>query len=797
MIRTYLKTAWRAIRKNQGFTILNIFGLAMGITCFLLLSAYIVHEWSYDRFHKNIDRLAWVSYGYKGDSDNEYRQIASTPTAAATTLKNEFAEVEEAVRLSEYTGESVVKIGEKTIIESQLLVSDPKFFKFFDYPFLEGNGLQNPLSAPYQIVITEKLAKKYFPNQPALGKTLLIDEQPWQVTGVVETPSTNTRFTFNAVLSNRHIPKYQEPVWHSANDITLLLLKNGTDFLALQEKVNAFIEPRFKNSAGNAPVIQLTIGRLADVHLFSKIGRGNLTYIYIFAALALAIVVLASVNFTNLVLARSAERSKEVGVKKVLGAARASIFYQLLLECTLMVIAAILISLFGYLLLFPYFTQYIGADIQLNFWKEPYFYIAIISFTVFMAFAGGGWPAWMISSHHLSGLLKGKGSTAKADFGSGKALIVLQFCISLLFITCTLFAVRQLQYLQEANTGLNREQILVLDGSVLKDADRTTLKNNLLRQNGILGVTASYDSPISIQGGYTAFDIEGKSADFEISSTAIPIEKDFLSVFEIPVLAGTDLTDADILRARDTSSSQEYSFILNKLAAEAMGFSPETAIGKHMNLNGRKGRIKTVVDNFNFASLKEEVQPIVIFPEYDYFGNIFVKVDRHASMPNTIAAIEKAWKTIKPDIPFQSHFLDEDYAELYHHERQTAKIMGLFSGITISIACLGLFALSAYAAQRRLKEIGIRKVLGASIGRIVLLLTKDFLMLVAIALLITTPITWTIMHRWLQDFTRHINIEWWIFLVAGTATIAIAFVTVSFQAIRAALMNPVNSLRDE
>ncbi|MCL7988090.1 ABC transporter permease [Sphingobacterium sp. lm-10] len=797
MTNSYFKTAWRAIRKNKGFTLLNIFGLAMGITCFMLLSAYLVHEWNYDRFHPNIDRLAWVSYGYKGDSETEYQYIPTTPTAVAPTLKNEFAEVEEAVRLAEYSGESVVKTGTQTVVETKLLYGDEGFFRVLNYPFTEGTLHDELLSQPYQIVITENLAKKYFHDQSALGQTLVIDDQPWKVTGVIENPPTNTRFAFHAVLSNKHLKRYQEQVWHSANDVTLLLLNNVNSFGPLQEHVTSFIDKRFKNSPDKAAQIKVNIERLAEVHLFSEAGRGNLMYMYIFAALAVAIIVLASVNFTNLILARSSERAKEVGVKKVLGAARYAIFYQFLLECALMIGIATAIAVVCAWLLLPAFSQYIGVEMHLHFWNQPLFYLAILVFTLFMSLLGGGWPAWLISKLRPLQILKVKGATAGEGFGSGKVLVVLQFCISLLFITCTLFATRQLQFLQETNTGLNREQVIILNGSVLKDADRTTLKNNLLRLPAVKGVTASYDSPVSVQGGYTAFDIEGKGGDLEISVTAIPIEKDFLSVFEIPIVAGQNLTDADILRTRDTSSAQEYPFIINKLAANAMGFVPEEAIGKHMNLNGRLGKITTVVENFNFASLKEEVQPIVLFPEYDYFGNIFIKIDRHANMASTLVAIGTVWKTIKPDIPFESHFLDEDYAALYKHERQTAKIMGLFSAITICIACLGLFALSAYAAQRRIKEIGIRKVLGASIARIVALLTIDFVSLVCIALCISIPITWWIMHHWLQEFTYRISIDWWMFLLAGGVTISIAFLTVSFQAIKAALANPVDSLRDE
>jgi len=762
----------------------------------LLLSAYIVHEWTYDRFYKNIDRLAYISYGYKSPNESEYKYSNLTPTAVAPTLKEEFPDVAYAVRLYEYGGESIVKTGEKIISEQKLLYADEDFFHVLPYECLEGS-LDKALHAPYDIVLTATLAKKYFQHQSAVGQTLEIDGQPWRVTAVVADPPTNTRYNFHAVMSNKTLDRYREPVWHSANDITLALLKDEQRFQSVQEKINLLVNTMFKEStSSDLPPIRINIEKLANVHLYSEGGRGNITYIYIFAVLAISIVILACVNFANLILARSEERAKEIGVKKFLGVARRSIFIQFLCESLFMVSIATFIGVILARVLFPAFSQYIGVEMELKVWSNPLFYLVLLVFVLLISLLSGGWPAYVISALKPLMTLKGK-ITLTRKLTIGKALVILQFCISIFFIICTLAIVRQLHYLQTKDTGLSRSQIIVLDGSVLKDAERTALKNNLTLFSFVEGVTASYDTPVNVQGGYTINAFEGKGNDFGMSVSAIPVEKDFLAVFEIPIVAGSNLTDNDIARARDTTEAREYSFIINKLTAKSLGLQPSEAIGKTMELNGRVGKVKTVVDNFNFKSLKEEVTPIVVFPEYDYFGNIFVKINKDAHIVSAMTAIEGVWKKIKPTVAFESHFLDDDYTSLYKHEQQTARIMGLFSMITIGIACMGLFALSAYAAQQRIKEIGIRKVLGASVIKIVNLLTFDFIKLILVALIIIVPIAWWIMDTWLQGFVYHIALEWWVFALAGIITTTTAFLTVSWQAIRAASANPVDSLRDE
>lgn len=796
MIKNSIKIAWRNIRKNRGFSILNMTGLAIGITCFLLLGAYIIQETRYDRFLPHADRVAYISFSYKSPNEREFEFSSTTPTAIAPILEKEFAEVEKAVRVYHYNAEGLVQNGNEHIKETALRYADEGFFDVIAYPFLTGDA-KTALREPYQIVLTQALADKYFPSKPAIGETLIIDGQPWKVSGIVPTPPSYTQIQFSAVLSNKHLARYRDPVWHSANDVTFAMLKNEQDFKALAQKANDYVQQQLSDLRNSGFEVQLQVEKLTDVHLHSKAGSGNMLYVYIFGALAIAIVIIACVNFTNLSLAHSAERGKEIGVKKVLGASKRALFYNFLVECSLMVCIAIAVALALAYFLLPVFANYIGTIIELNIPSLAGFCIGILIFAVLISLLAGGWPALVISAFKPTQTLKGKAFSMKQGLSVGSAFIVLQFSISILFIICTLVAMRQLHYIQTKNTGLERAQIVVLDGDVLSDADRTTLKTKLLTQGNIAGVTASYDSPVNIQGGYTINKAEGKSADFNLSVTAIPVEKDFISVFGVPILAGAPLTDTDILRARDTTDAREYSFIVNQQMISALQWTPEEALGKFIDLNGRKGRIKTVVQDFNFASLKEEIKPVVLFPEYYYFGNIFVKVGKQQDMVASLAQIEQVWKEVKPNAPFDYHFLDEDFAALYRHEQQTSKTMFLFSIITIGVACMGLFALATFQGQKRIKEIGIRKVLGASVGKIILMLTSDFMKLVAIAILIAAPIGWWVMHNWLLNFAYRITIEWWVFVVAGLMAIAITLLTIGGQALRAARANPVDSLRDE
>ena len=773
-----------------------MFGLSIGITCFLLLAAYIYHESSYERFLPNADRLAYLSLTYKSPNSTEEVNSSVTPTGLAPALQAEFPDVEQATRFYSYSKGGKIESKEALITEKGLLYADQNVFKTLGYTFLEGDS-RSALAEPNQIVLTKKLAAKYFPNQSAIGQTLSIDKVNWKITGIIADLPTNTQLNFSALLSNKGLERYKEMAWSSANDITIALLKNKDQFGSIQQKLDQMTKSKFAEATKQGYQFRFTLEKLTDIHLHSKAaGTGNITYIYILMALGAALIILTCINFTNLVLAHALERKKEIGVKKVLGAAKKTIFFQFFFECSIMVFLAVAFSLLTTVLLLPVFSSFMGTEMKLTVWTDPRFYTILLVFIALLTLLSGGWPAYSIASSKPISIFKRKLTERQSGISLSKVLVTFQFSISIFFIICTLFASRQMDFIQSKNTGLDRSDMLVIDGRGWQDKERQLLKEKLIQLNSVQGVTASYDNPVNIHGGYTVGEVEGQPSDFEMNVTAIPIEKDFVSVFHIQSVAGEPLSDTDILRARD-SISPEYSFVVNTLAASAMGFTPQQAIGKKINLNGRKGSIKQVVASFNFASLHNEVKPIVLFPEYYYFGNIFIRLNPDTPIKDALAQIKSVIKDIDLKNNFEYHFLNDDYNKLYLKDQQTTRVMQLFSIITIAIACMGLFALSAYAVQQRFQEIGIRKVLGASTIKIVNILSVDFMALVLCAVLISVPLGWYSMHRWVENFAYHITLDWWVFIVAAISALLVSFITISFQTIKAAILNPVDSLRDE
>ncbi|GGG81082.1 ABC transporter permease [Parapedobacter pyrenivorans] len=798
MIKNYLKIAWRNLWKNKTTASISIVGLAVGITCFILLGTYLLNELRFDRFHRYADRIALVTAGYKSPDDAEMRYMGVTPTAVGPTLSNQFPEVEKATRIYN-RGTLTVRHGDQLLNENNIIYADSAFFEILTYPFVAGDP-HTVLNQPQSVVLTVPMAKKYFGDENPVGQSILIDEKPWQVTGVVQPPPAYTQLSFSAVLAYTTLERSRNLIWHSANDITLLLLKSPIDFGPLQQQVDALVQQQFAESIKSGGYYyQLNIEKLTEVHLYSKAaGTGNIAYLYILGGIAIGLLLIACINFTNLVTAQSAERAQEIGVKKVLGAERGLLFRQFLFESAFAVFLAIILGLALALFALPLFNRYVGMDISMVHWNDIRFYVGIATLFILISLVAGGWPAFVLSAFKPVTVLKGKITNTRSGWKLRKGLVVFQFCISILFVVCTVIAGSQLHYIQTKDTGLNRSQVVVLDGSSLPVKTIETFKNELLGKTGIQGVTASYDSPVNVKGGYTIMGADGKESNFALSVTAIPVEKDFVPVFDIQLLTGSNLTDADIARSNlDDDNTREYAFIINELAAQTMGWSAEEAIGKWINMNGREGRVKAVAANFNFASLHEEVKPIVLFPEYNWFGKLFIKTADGASITHTLRTIESTWKAVNPNKPFDFHFLDQEYEALYKQEAQTASVLNIFSLITVLVAAMGLFGLAAFTAQQRVKEIGIRKVLGASVIGIVRMLSADFVKLVFIAAIIASPIAWWMMNTWLADFAYRIQIEWWMFGLAALFALVVALLTVSSQAIKAAVANPVDSLRDE
>ena len=800
MIKNLLKTTWRNLLKNKLSSIINIGGLALGVCCFFLLSTYIINELRYDRFHKNADRIAYVSFEYKNPNDSDFTKTANTPTAVVPSFKQAFPEVEDGVRIYQRTGgEQTISVRhqDKLFNEGSFVLADDSFFSIFSFDFISGNPAE-ALKDPYSLVLTETSAKQYFGDQTALGQSLIIDDEPWKVTGVIKDIPPYSQLQFNLLGAYSTLPRSKQENWGAANDISYLLLKSPNQFDNLQQKIGQLIQDKYAEEIAAGYEVRFPIQKLTDVRLHSDVMPGiKPLYLYVLGTMAIALLLIACINFTNLVMARSAERSHEIGVKKVMGALRKHLFFQFVFESFVTAVLALILGLAVAILLIPFFNTYTGIPLSLESWSGGWFLLTMLVLFIVISLIAGGGPALVLSALKPTDSLKGKiHQTSKAVI-LRKGLIVFQFCVSLLFVLGTVVVHRQIHYMQDKDTGISRSQVLVLDASDMSSSKLLSFKNALSSQSSIAGVTASYHSPVDVKGGYS-LSVDGKAGDFTLSVTGVPIEKDFLSVFDIDLLAGEPFNQGDVDRSQSTDDQEpEYAFAINQTALKALEWSPEEAIGKWVNLNGRRGKIKIITEDFNFSSFHNEIGPIVMFLEYNWFGKMFVKVNTTENMASVIGQIETLWKAHNPNKLFDYHFLDEEFNALYKSEEQTSKILTLFSIATVLVSCLGLFALSSLVIRQRVKEIGVRKVLGASMVSIMKLISASFVKLVIIAIIIAIPLGWWFMSSWLDNFVYRVDVPWWLFTLVALLAIVVAIFTVSFQTIKTALTNPVDSLRDE
>lgn len=795
MIRNYLKTAWRNLWKNKTMTFINVLGLMTGITCCLLIGLYIQHEYSYDRFQQKSDRIARVLMEYRFSS-GDAKKVSVTSTKVLPVFARTFPEVETGVRMTD--SKRIVAFGDKQFTENHFMFADSTFFDVFSFQLLQGHP-KEALSGLNKVILTAATAQKYFGAENPLGKILLIgaDAVPFEVTGVMQNCPSNSQMKFDFLASFSSLKANQEQTWWNANYTTFLLMKNTAGMKTLQANLPAFMK---KEMAGSNAVIAFTLDPFNRIHLHSEFDsfepNTNITYLYILTGVALLILAIACFTYINLSTARSIDRGKEVGIRKAVGAVRQQIFRQFIGESLLLSFIAVLLSAAAVLLVLPAFNQLAGTELSMQSLLSPAIlgFIAII--IVCISFLAGSYPALVLSAFIPAKVLKG----ALNKNGSGawlrKTLIVFQFGISVFLVIATFVIHQQMRYIQDKKLGYDREQVLVLplDNKMLLSFN--TLKEEFKTIPGIVNVSRSGNPPTSIVSGYNMRSATMPETD-NMSVTADLIDEDYINTMGMQLIAGNNLTRQDVADvSRDEDTARNFHFILNESAAKALGWTPAEAIGKKMFLdNTRPGTVRGVIKDFHFQSLHLAIQPLVLFPER-WGRNVLVKVTGN-NIPQTVQALQAKWKTLVPHRPFDYHFLDEDYNKMYNAEIRLGKIMNLFAAIAIVLACMGLFGLSYHAIQQRQKEIGIRKVLGASVAQVLLLVSKGFLKLVLIAFAITVPATWWAMNKWLEDFTYRVNISWLVFGVAGLLVLLIAAITVSFQAIKAAVSNPVKSLRSE
>lgn len=795
MIRNYFKIALRYLQKNKLYTFINLSGLAIGITGCLLIGLYIWHELSYDRFHENADRIVRVTWEYNFE-DTEHK-TASTGTRVGPEFSRRFPETEAYVRLLKYP--RVMTVEDRMFEEKNFLYADAAFFSMFSFPLLEGNPA-TALDAPEKLVITRSMAKKYFGGQNPIGKTINVaGTKDFVITGIAADAPDNSQIQFDFIGSFSTLNAAKEEKWSEANYITYLLLHNSEAIAPLQAKIAAYMEEvnREELQLEGNNFMTYHLEPLTDVHLHSRLDgfepNSNITYIWILAAVALLILLVACVNYTNLSTAQAAGRSAEIGMRKVMGAGRRDIFYQFISEAFLLSLLAVVAALLLSVLLLPYFNQLAGKELQREVLAAPATLVSLLVLSIGVAFLAGSYPAFILSGGKVIRILK-SGFNLTGSAALRKALIVLQFVISIFLIIATIAILQQLSYIHSKDLGYSKEQLLVLPVDSKMAENYNATKAALASQPGVAAVAGAYEAPTHIgwSDGLTALE-----TDRRISINALPADEHIIKTLGFTIMAGEDFTLGDIKLADPGlhGDNIQYTYILNEAAVQAFGWTPEEAIGKKV-AKGREGRVRAVVKDFHFRSLHEPIGPLAIFMDKRMLGSMFVKISSN-DVAATLARLEEVWKERVPHRPFEYQFLDENYSALYKAEQRIAGVFTLFSTVAILLACLGLFALTAYAMVRRTKEIGIRKILGATVPDILALVSKDFIRLVVIAILIAIPLALFAINQWLKNFTYKADIQWWVFVAASILCLLIAAVTVCLQALKTATANPVKNLRTE
>jgi len=799
MFRNYFITAWRNLRRNKLYTTINIFGLSVGLAACLLIGVYISHELSYDKFNVNANRIvrATMEYGSAGTINT----TATTGTKVGPQFKRMFPSIEEYART--FITHNVVKSGDKIFDEPRILYADPSFFKIFSFHIVEGVAL-TALDAPDKIVITQSMAKKYFGNEDALNKTLTSGAKDLRVSAVCEDVPQSSQIKFDFATQFLNLGNgVKDETWWTANWITYFLLHNEKDIPLLQKQIIDYMKtPGVKTDAGLQGKDYLTyhLEPLIKVHLYSSLPgfepNGSITYIYMFAVIALLILIIACANYTNLATAQSSGRSGEIGMRKVMGASKRQVFLQFMSESSMVTFIAAILALVLSVLLIPYFNSITGKQFAVNVLLQPAPLVSLFIFTLIVSFFAGLYPALILSGTQIMNVLKKGFNFTGGNNLLRKTLVVAQFGISVFLIIYTIIILQQMHFMQTKNLGYDKEHIVVLPigGNMLQNFQ--SLKNAFAQVRGVESITASYETPEYVEwgDGITATDEKGKH---DISLNAMPVDLDFIKTMKMQLMAGRDFQQSDFAMIDTSDNYKNYHqvFIINETLAKKIGWTPQQAIGRTIE-NRTTGPVVGVVKDFNFSSLHDPIGPLVIFLGRDFSRDFMLRINSN-DMQSTLDRLQSVWKQRVPDRPFNYHFLDEDYNKLYLAEQRTSKLFGVAAGLAIVLACLGLFGLAAFTTVQRTKEIGIRRVLGANISSITLLVAKNFLQLVSIAIVIAVPLAWWAGNKWLQDFAFRIPVQAYVFVATAIVTVLIALCTVGYHSIRAALANPVKSLRTE
>jgi putative ABC transport system permease protein len=809
MIRNYLKSAWRNIARHKFISFINIFGLTIGITCCLLIVTYIINETSYDKYNANADRTYRVTRIFYAANGTETLHLSAVAPPFGPLLKTAFPAIQQMTRVLP-TGSVVVHYKEKLFNEQNCFFADEHFFNVFSVDVEKGDR-HAALDNPYNVMLTDKMAHKYFGDEDPINKTVMLDnnKHAFRVSGIFKPFPVNAHMhpeilvAFNTLKDTAMYGEKQLETNYGNNAFyTYLLLPKGYKIDNISNKLTAFLDTyvHFPGTPGNYKVstgTKLTIQKLTDIHLRSHLDdeieeNGDIDRVYIFSVIALFILLIACINYMNLSTARSALRAKEIGIRKVIGAQRKEIIRQFLSESIFITWVALVFAVVLTCSLLPYINNFSGLTLSVNSLFKWDILCGILALPFIIGLISGIYPALFMSSFKPVKVLKGVLKIGSGGISFRKVLVVTQFAISIILIVATTVVFQQLRYIQQKSLGFNKDHIVttIYDQDINKQYD--SFRNDLLQIPGIKSVGRSSRVPsgrlLDEQGASVMQN--GSMQPVKIDIKCLTTDYGFIPTYGMKMAAGRNFSREF---ATDTTN-----FILNETAVKMLGWGDaQKAIGKDMAYGGGKGKVVGVVSDFHFESLHQKIGPLIFYmPAQSNYHRLSLKISSN-NIPATLSAIQNVWAKYMPQVPFDYSFLDQKFQQLYNSEQQQGSLFTIFSCIAIFIACLGLFGLSAFTITQRVKEIGVRKVLGASVPQIVTELSKGFLLLVLIAAAIAFPISWLLMHKWLLDFAFRINIAWWIFVLAGIIALTIAFVTISFQSIRAANANPVKSLRSE
>jgi putative ABC transport system permease protein len=806
MLRNYLKIAWRNLAKYKFISFINLFGLTVGLTCCLIILAYILNEVSYDKFQPESDNTYRISRSFHNDQGVESLHLSAIAPAFGRPLLTEFPEIRKMTRVFSL-GNIAFVYGDKKFYETRVFVADENFPDVFKIETTKGSA-KKALEQPFSIMLSEGMSRKYFGNEDPMEKMVKLDNGiPCKVAGVFKSFPSNTHLhpdvlvSFNTLKdSTIYGERNLETSFGNNAFYTYIVLPKNYESRKMEARFPAFIDKYFHfpgEPAGfkGSTVTHLYLHKLTDIHLRSHLDdeiepNGDIKRVYIFSAIALFILLIACINYMNLSTARSVLRAKEIGVRKAVGAERKEIIAQFLSESVLIAFASIVFALGLTAILLPSINKLAGQEIAFSILLQPQVLLPIFISPFIVGILSGIYPALFMSAFQPVKVLKGF-FKVNGNMSVRKALVVVQFTVSIILIISTAVVFKQLKYMQEKSLGLDKEHIITLNNTSAFANRFESFRNELLQNPGVKNVARSSRIPSGrlLDANGVAIPAGDSMQALQVDLKMVGIDYSFFPTYNIPFVAGRNFSTA--------YKTDSTGFVINETAVTTLGWKkPSDAVNKEIVYGGVRGRIIGVVKDFHFESLHQDIRSLIFFSNPNFLNAISIKLGS-GNISSTLASIEKVWRNYLPETPFSYNFIDTQFARLYDAEQKQETIFTSFAAIAIFIACLGLFGLSAFTISQRVKEIGIRKVLGASVQTIVMLLSKDFLKLVLVSAVIAFPVAWFAMNKWLTDFAYRTTIPWWLFLSAGVMAAVVAFFTIGFQAMKAARANPVKNLRTE